>query len=296
MLSILIPVYNYSIVRLVTDLHRQALEAIIDFEIIVMEDGEMPRTKENTFIGQFEYCKHIILPHNIGRSAIRNKLADTAKYEHLLFLDCDAAIPNPDFISKYLVLCSADSVSLGGRIYQNNDPNYSLVTKYGRLRERNDLTTILLREKNPMFTTPNFLITKSIFNQVRFDESILGYGHEDTVFGIKLHLLNINFVFIDNPVVHVGIEDNKAYIRKTENAISNLFCLYKSGNYKLLEKESKLLSYFISVKRYCLVVPFAILFSFSKGLIKLQLCSVNPSLILFDIYKLLFICKTSLEK
>ena len=39
MLSILIPTYNYNITRLVVDLHQQALDTYVDFEIIVIEDG-----------------------------------------------------------------------------------------------------------------------------------------------------------------------------------------------------------------------------------------------------------------
>lgn len=295
MLSILIPTYNYSILNLVEELHRQAVAAMIDFEIIVMEDGVMPRTEENFPIRQLEYCQHIVLPENIGRSAIRNKLADVSIYEYLLFLDCDAAIPNPDFIVKYLAFCKTDSVVLGGRIYQNENPDFSLVTKYGKTRERNDLNNLASREKNPMFTTPNFLITKTVFNQVRFDESIVGYGHEDTIFGIKLHQLQLKFIFIDNPVVHIGIENNRTYIQKTENAITNLFHLYRSGNYKLLENESKLLSYYLKVKKYHLVGFFACAFWLSKGFIRNELCRKDPSLLLFDIYKLLFIC-TCLRK
>jgi glycosyltransferase involved in cell wall biosynthesis len=296
MLSILIPTYNYSVVALVTELHRQSLSARVDFEIIVMEDGETPLTHDNFPITHLQCCKQIVLPQNIGRSAIRNRLADHSKYEYLLFLDCDSAIPNPDFIIKYLTMCKADAVLLGGRIYQNDDPNFSLVTKYGKMRERNDVKTTAARESYPMFTTPNFLIKKSIFNQVRFDESIVGYGHEDTVFGIKLHQLKFNFIFIDNPVVHVGIEDNRTYIRKTENAITNLFSLYKSGNYKLLENESKLLGYYLIIQKCHLVALFSTLFWLFKAIFKQLLCSANPSLFLFDIYKLLFICKIALKK
>ena len=39
MLSILIPTYNYDITHLVYELHKQASEAEIDFEIICLDDG-----------------------------------------------------------------------------------------------------------------------------------------------------------------------------------------------------------------------------------------------------------------
>ena len=47
MISILIPTYNHNITRLVTDLHQQALETYVDFEIIVVEDGSTLFIEEN---------------------------------------------------------------------------------------------------------------------------------------------------------------------------------------------------------------------------------------------------------
>ena len=38
MLSILIPTYNYSIVELVSNVHKQAIIAKIQFELIVLDD------------------------------------------------------------------------------------------------------------------------------------------------------------------------------------------------------------------------------------------------------------------
>jgi glycosyltransferase involved in cell wall biosynthesis len=298
MLSILIPAYNYNITKLVSDLQRQASGQYIDFEIIVMEDGSNLHVEENSLISKLDNCKHIILSKNIGRSAIRNKLADEAKYEHLLFLDCDAAIPTAHFIEKYVSFCKEECVVLGGRIYDenNDDPQFSLIIKYGKTREQNDVRSLKNRQLNPMFTTPNFLISKSIFNKIRFDEMIKGYGHEDTVFGIKLHQLSINFSFIDNPVIHIGLENNKTFIRKTENAISNLFQLYQSGQYQTLENESKLLHNFVMLKKIHLTNILALKYCLLHRFIERQLCTSNPSMFLFDLFKILFLCKISLTK
>jgi len=74
MLSILIPAYNYNITRLATELHRQAMDSGVEFELIVMEDGSERFVADNKKISELEFCRHIILEKNIGRSAIRNKL------------------------------------------------------------------------------------------------------------------------------------------------------------------------------------------------------------------------------
>ena len=98
MISILIPTYNYNITRLVTDLHQQAVDTCVDFEIIVMEDGSTRFVEKNKFVNDVEFCRHIVLKENIGRSAVRNSLADEAKYGHLLFLDCDAEVCSSRFV------------------------------------------------------------------------------------------------------------------------------------------------------------------------------------------------------
>ncbi len=298
MLSILIPTYNHNITTLVSELHKQAMDTYVDFEIIVMEDGSTLFLNENKSVEVFENCIYIALEKNLGRSAIRNRLADQARYEHLLFLDCDAEICSTNFVSKFIVFCKDDNVVLGGRIYDQNDenPQYSLIRKYGMERERNDYHNQSERRKFPMFTTPNFLISKNIFNKIRFDESIKGYGHEDTVFGIMLHKLQIEFIFIDNPVKHIGLETNKLFIKKTENAIQNLLFLNNSGNYPLLSKESKLLTIYLRLKKTRLIPLFAFAFSISRNLLQKLLCSPRPSLLLFDLYKLLYLCKISLQK
>ncbi len=294
MLSILIPTYNYDITRLLTDLHRQASEQHIDFEIIVMEDGSEQCVGQNKTVEELSNCRHIILKENIGRSSIRNKLADEAKFEQLLFMDCDAELCSADYLAKYLQFNAENSIIIGGTAYKLEDKNpaYSLRLKYGREREAR---TAAERGKNN-FATFNFLISKSIFNKVRFDETIRGYGHEDMLFGHQLHQLGYDFIQIDNPLIHKGLDDNRVFIHKTEEATRNLFLLYLTGNYPFLANESRLLKSFIQLKSIGIVRLLAFKYSISKGLLQWLLCRKQPSLLLYDYYKLLFLCKTSVTK
>lgn len=294
MLSILIPVYNQNITVLVSDLHRQAIDTYIDFEIIVIEDGSFREVENNKSISDLINCRHIVLTQNIGRSAIRNRLADEAKFEHLLFIDCDAEVCTPHFIEKYISFCHEQCVVIGGTAYDPDEknPDFSLRLKYGRKREARSAVE---RDKNN-FATFNFLISKSIFNQVRFDETIRGYGHEDMLFGHQLHQLGFEFLQIENPIIHKGLDNNITYIRKTEEATRNLFLLYKTGKYPYLAEESRLLKQFLKIEKSGFVRLFALKFDVTKNTFCKQLCSSNPSLLLYDIYKLLFLCKTSLLK
>jgi glycosyltransferase involved in cell wall biosynthesis len=294
MLSILIPTYNQDITRLAAELHRQAMEQYVEFEMLVMEDGSTTALELNQNINELDHCEHIILKENIGRSAVRNKLADEAKYDHLLFMDCDAEVCSPYYVEKYLTFYKEECVVIGGTAYDpnENNRNFSLRLTYGRKREAR---TAIERGKNN-FATFNFLISKSIFNQVRFDETIRGYGHEDMLFGHQLHQLGYKFIQIENPLIHKGLDDNNAFIRKTEEGTRNLFLLHETGRYPFLAEESKLLKTFLLIRRLGFTRLFAFKFDVTKGLLGWALCRKTPSLLLYDLYKILFMCKTSLKK
>ena len=298
MLSILIPTYNYNITRLVADLHRQAVDTCVDFEIIVIEDGSTLYVEENKVVNDFEFCRVIILKENIGRSAVRNKLADEATYPHLLFIDCDAEVCSPHYVERYVSFCKEECVVIGGTAYDENenDPRYSLRLAYGRQREARTALERSNAHTYHNFATFNFLISASLFQQVRFDESIRGYGHEDTLFGHQLHELGIRFIPIENPLIHKGLDDNETFLRKTEEGIHNLFLLYKTGNFPYLADESKLLNSYIRIYKTGLTRLVATVFNILKPLLQNKLCHPSPSLRLYDIYKLLYLCETSLTK
>ncbi|HRZ98003.1 MAG TPA: hypothetical protein P5084_10630, partial [Paludibacter sp.] len=85
-------------------------------------------------------------------------------------------------------------------------------------------------------------------------------------------------------------------ILKTEEATRNLFLLYQTGQYPFLAEESNLLTGFLKLQKTGLTRLFATKFDITKKIFRKQLSSTNPSLLLFDVYKLLFLCKTSLTK
>ena len=298
MLSILIPTYNFNITKLVNTLHTLALETYVDFEILVMEDGSTKYLDENKAVADLEFCNYTVLTGNIGRSAIRNRLADEALYEHLLFLDCDGEIKSPYFVEKYLSFCREDCVVVGGTAYDadNQNPNYSLRLKYGREREAKTARDREKPEHFLHFSTFNFLISKKIFNQIRFDENIDGYGHEDTLFGHQITLLNCEVHHIDNPLFHNGLDDNKSFIKKTEEGTRNLFLLYQTGKYPFLRNQSKLLNTFIKLDAKHLTPVLSALFDIFKGIMYANLTGKKPSLKVYDIYKLSYLAKLSLQK
>ncbi len=293
MLSVLIPVYNYPISALVSDLYKSCEKSQLEFEILVFEDGSTKFLEENLSVTQLPKVKYTQLKQNIGRSSIRNLLAVESLYPNLLFLDGDSGIVDDDFISRYKPYMGKDMVILGGRIYRLEDKrkDNSLLFKYGTTREVNEGVNLEVRKRIPVFTSPNFLITKENFLKVKFDESFSQYGHEDSIFGINLHRNKIAYTYIHNPIYHLDLEPNSLFLEKSEKALASLLNLYLSGNFPEITSYSKILQILEFLIKYRLIYLFVLKFSMFSKLMRQNLMSDKPSLFLFDLYKLVYICK-----
>lgn len=287
MLSILIPAHNYSVTKLVNDLHAQANTLNIGFEIIVAEDGSTKCLEENEKIATLDFVRYFAFKDNVGRGRHINRMADMAKFDFLLIIDCDAEVFDTDFLQKYLQLRNENAAIIGGTAYDKNDnnPAFSLRLKYGKVREES--TAEIRNTSNyPPFTTFNIFIPKKIFNQIRFNENIREYGHEDTLFRHDLLEQNIKVIHINNPLIHKGLDENLVYLQKTETGVKSLYVLYNTAEFPTLRKYSTLLNTYLKLKKYHLVWLVSLSFSLFKPLIRNNLTGKNPSLFLFDFYKL----------
>lgn len=232
LLSILIPIYNYNVTHLVAELHRQAENAGFVYEICLLDDASSEEFQIlNRDLSQKINVRYEELVQNIGRSAIRNRLVEMAKYDYLLFMDCDSGVVMPNYVQTYLEALHPQRLLYGGRTYLPklpSDPQYLLHWHYGRQREQQDF---LERQKNPYhsFMTNNFLIPKSIFSSITFDESLRNYGHEDTLFGMELAKKNIEIQHLNNPLLHLGLESAAVFLSKTKMAVYNLAQLQQQG-------------------------------------------------------------------
>ena len=114
MISILIPIYNFAVKELVSELSRQAQELNLDFEILCIDDNSKSKyTELNKNIKKIYGVNYKLNKKNIGRSAIRNLLTKQSKYDYLLFLDCDVKIKD-NFIRKYIKFKDKSDVIVGG--------------------------------------------------------------------------------------------------------------------------------------------------------------------------------------
>ena len=299
MLSICIPVYNYDVGSLVKDLHFQAKEAGYPFEMILMDDASDETFREINKSIELENVRYIQLNENIGRAKIRNRLAEEAKFSFLLFMDCDSAVASRLYIGNYIRVIDSWTVCCGGRIYEGKKPADStyLRWKYGVERE---CASVSERNKNPNsgFQTNNFLIHKSIFEKVKFNEDLIGYGNEDTLFGLELLEQKVIIQHIDNPLIHTGLESASDFLEKTENGIENLHRveLLLREKYPKYINHSRLMRTKLFLQKLHLLGCVSKLFSMMKRLMKNNLLSKNPSLMIFDLYRLGLLCRESVKK
>ena len=295
MLSILIPVYNYDIRPLVTELQRQCIASQIKFEILVQDDASEIFTTENGTITNFNFCSYTVNQKNRGRSSVRNMLAHSAQFDNLLFLDADTMPVNAFFISNYICQITNDEkIVYGGIVYQIKKPENSKVLRwiYGKKREA---LNVVKRNAKPYlsFLTLNFLIKKSIFKKVSFNENIPNLRHEDTLFSFDLMKNNIEIVHIDNPVKHLGLDLNDNFIIKSEKAIDNLHYLIST---KLIDYSYVRLAKMTTfIKKSNLQFLVSTIFTFIKPILLKNMRSNKPSLLLFDLYRLGYFCQINTD-
>lgn len=296
MFSICIPVFNYDITNLVNSLSIQAKELAVPYEIIVIDDcSDICFKKRNRIIEGKPDVRYIELQDNIGRATIRNRLVERSVYEYLIFMDCDVCLPDEYYLKRYYDVCFSHKIVFGGRIYQQlpPDPLHYLRWWYGVNRESEKAT---LRNVNPNrgFKTCNFLISKKIFQNIVFDETITGYGHEDTLMGYMLKKSGLEIFHIDNPTIHLGLETAIEFIAKTGKGLENLLRIYNQLNqsYDFI-KDVKVLKYFHAMKKIGLIALISLFFKIFKPVMIRNLSSAIPSLLVFDCYKLGYLCYIS---
>lgn len=290
LVSVCLPVYNFDVTELVEDLINQAHVNEIPIEILVFDDHSISYYKKrNQELAKHRDVSYLEFDNNLGRSKIRNRLADFAIGEWLLFLDCDMVPSTSSFLSNYVNAIRTDvKVICGGIAYGDRPIKADLMLRwrYGVLRESRSSS---IRQHFPYksFLSGNFMIAREVYYQIRFNEEISGYGHEDTLFGLDLKKNKVPILHIDNTCLHLGIEPCFEYLVKSEQGIINLVRLLRIvPEMKVeLERNIRLLRYYKIVRFMGLSYPMRLFFRFFNPFIRRLLCKAHPSLFLFDLYK-----------
>ena len=328
-LSILIPLYNQVGVALAMALSKQVEQCAkeekkknegkgnandtisLGFEIIFADDGSADATarQRNAIIAQLPYCQYIERPKNVGRSAIRNFLAHTAHYSHLIFLDGDVAIKRGNFVQTYLAHRNDADVIIGtlhfSRMQVACDTAEDIIGHTKRAKEETKKTTepvlyddnlkyryeqqflakhpVKKRMQQPYasFRTTNFMVRRDLLLAYPFDETFHEYGYEDTLFGKQLKEHGATLIHLDNAATIADYEDNATFVAKTEESLRTL-----AAHSHQLQGYSTLLHTANKLKCLHLLPLIAFVFELFKGLLHKNLCSNSPSVFLFNVYKL----------
>jgi glycosyltransferase involved in cell wall biosynthesis len=285
-LSVLIPVYNRPVGRLVHSLHEQAAAWPAPVEILLLDDGSAEEFKEmNRPLAALPLVQYQELPHNVGRAAIRNQLAQAAQYEWLLLLDNDSLLPDAQFLAHYAAAREQASVLIGGTCYEATPPadsNLYLRWLYGQAREARPATT---RQPAPyaQLTINNALIQAAVLRRCPLDERLTEYGHEDTRFGLQLAAAKVPVLHLDNPVLHDGLEPAATFLAKSEAAVRNLARVYRQDG---LGTDSRLLQMALRLRKLGLAPAAAASLAAAEPLLRRNLLGSSPRLRNFDLLKL----------
>ncbi len=294
-ISLLIPVCDHDIAALVNGM-KSCLGLTPGLkEILIGDDGSTPENRLRYKALEEEGIRVIVSEKNIGRAAIRNKLALESKGEYLLFIDADTMIPGTaeSYISKWVPATGTSKVISGGVLYHESppgDPDKILRWKYGRKREQCKASD---RNKRPYasFSTFNVLIDRSVFSKLRFNEELRQYGHEDTLFSYQLNKAGIDILHIDNGLFHEGLESNRDFLNKTKLGIENLSKLYDSVTDKKTFSDSvRMLRIYNRLQALRLTLILAGIFIRYRERMEIRIDSSDPPLWLFNFYKVCMFC------
>lgn len=294
-ISILIPVCNYDIVALLYSM-KSAIGHIPELhEILVGNDASLPVFADRYLSFEGNGVRIISSGKNIGRAAMRNRLAMEATGDTLLFLDADLMLEGTaeTFLKKYIAKAGKARVICGGIKYSETppgDPNRMLRWKYGRWREQRKASE---RNKRPYtdFSTFNVLMDKTVFEKIRFYEELKQYGHEDTLLSFQLKNAGINILHIDNNLVHEGIETNREYLDKVKQSLENLSMLCdRVTDRKSFCKILTTLRHYRILRNARLTLIFTSLYIKYREKMERKLETGNTSNRLFVLYRMSMFC------
>lgn len=296
-LSILIPIYNYDVRPLVRCLHEQAQHLSIPYEIRLLDDASQPDFQAlHSDLRDLPQVVYAVLPENVGRARIRNLLAAQAAYDFLLFMDGDMMPTGSDFLQQYAAQLHPQQLLYGGRCYAAQppvDPARYFHWLYGSQREQRSAEQ-RRQHSHRSFMTNNFVIPKQLMLEQPFDETLTTYGHEDTLFGWQLQQRGIPIQHLDNPMEHLGVETTDAFLRKSRQAVENLYFLYQK--YQLPAEEVRLLAYFEKTRRWRLHWFILLIFNIFNNFFINNFNSRRPRLAWFDFYRLGYLIQHSRVK
>lgn len=291
MLSILIPIYNYDISKLVDAIAGQGKVMNIPFEIIGWDDcsnDENSTAKNSSLADKYSCFRYYKNEKNLGRTHTRNLLAEKAEYNWLLLLDADVLPVSDTFLLNYInAISESNDVVFGGYQYArtHDDATTHLRWKFGTYRESH---AAIVRNERPYhyIFSGNLMIRKAVFRSIALpNENFYGM---DNYFSYQLYKQQRTVFHIDNPIWHLGLEKNEVFFSKSLESvrIRKHYLPELVGN----EDINSLLKNYRMLKRFYLDGIVKLGFLLTEPLLKKMILGKKSNLFCFDLYRLGYIC------
>ncbi len=288
-LSVLIPVYNRPVAELINSLLAQAPQWPGPVEICLLDDGSVEEFRTiNRALAALPGVRYQELPGNVGRAAVRNRLATGARHAWLLLLDNTGQLPDGHFLARYAAALGRAPVLAGGVCYAPGpptEPAQRLRWRYGQRREARPLAQ---RQAAPydQLLVNNLLLSKELLLRYPLDEALRDYGHEDTKLGWQLAAAGVPALHLANPVLHAGLESAAAFLEKSEQAVRNLARLLRESG---LGADSRLVQAAQWLRRAGLAPAARAVLGAAAPALRRNLLGPRPFLPALDTLKLLWL-------
>ncbi|OGX90647.1 hypothetical protein BEN49_06230 [Hymenobacter coccineus] len=132
------------------------------------------------------------------------------------------------------------------------------------------------------------MISKELLLRFPLDESLRGYGHEDTQLGWQLAAAAVPVHHLDNPVRHAGLETAAVFLEKSEQAVRNLAQLLRQGR---VEPGARLVQVARRLRRAGLAPVAQAVLGAAAPALRRHLLGPRPRLAALDALKLLWLLR-----
>lgn len=198
--SVIIPTYNSArtLQVLLTSLDKQSFA---DFEVIVVDDGSTDDTR-TCCVGHNVFYKRI--PTKAGPASARNRGAEAARGEWLVFTDADTVFePGTLATIEEIISRSIGSAFFGTYAGKPANPE-SFLARYKALWEHYAIVMPFLRREGELHSMTTWVprpgvVEHRVFDLVNgFDDRFAGADLEDLEFGYRLHAAGFPIYFAEN--------------------------------------------------------------------------------------------------